>query len=79
MGNPRMIWLLLLQGRHTQDIAPRVESHKRMGVGGSGPLILTAGDEELLGEKTILTEIVREGSDIACCTSNRINNDLRLI
>ena len=46
-----MIWLLLLQGRHTQDIAPRVESHKRMGVGGSGPLILTAGDEELLWEK----------------------------
>ena len=51
LGNPRMIWLLLLQGRHTQDIAPRVESHKRMGVGGSGPLILTAGDEELLGGK----------------------------
>ena len=59
LGKPRMIWLLLLRERHTQDIAPRVESHKRMGVGGSGPLILTAGDdEELLGEKAILT--VRE-------------------
>ena len=48
-----MIWLLLLRDRETsvaQDIAPRVESHKRMGVGGSGPLILTAGDEELLRE-----------------------------
>ena len=48
-----MIGLLLLRDRNehcTQDIASRVESHKRMGVGGSGPLILTAGDEELLGE-----------------------------
>ena len=60
---------------HTQDIAPRVESHKRMGVGGSGPLILTAGDdEELLGKKAILTVRERDGSDIAHCTLNRVNN-----
>ena len=63
-----MIWLLLLLDRETsnaQDIAPRVESHKRTGVGGSGPLILTAGDEYTLQLLTKDYRVLLTMGDIA--------------